>query len=147
MSKTMRQKSRRMQNRLMLEQNYYANNLTDQTAKGVGYRDVAKVLNGARLPALKADGSIEQIESKAKGAYNAFQKSYKGTGLGKHKTHIRTPSDYLHDLKVARKQYRTLCNVYLAKGGQLNIFDRMYKLKFPKQWQIIVDNKREFMTD
>lgn len=144
MAKTKRQKARRMQNRLQFEARFYRGDLNNHTCKGVGYRDAVKVLGGLLLPELKNDGSLNLIESRGKGRYNAFQRAYKGTGLGKHKTHIHAPSDFLYELREARKRYRKLQKVYTGKGGDGTIFDRLFKQKFPKQWRLIIENRDEF---
>lgn len=140
----MRQKARRMQNRLQFEARFYRDDLNADHCKGVGYRDAAKVLEGRRLPERAKCDALERINSDGHGVYNAYQKSYKGTGLGKHKTHIHAPSDHLYKLREARKKYRKLHNAYTDQGGLSRIFDRMFKLKFPEDWRLIIENIKEF---
>jgi len=133
-----------MQNRLQAERRYYAGKLNEHTLKGVGERDMMQIMANRNLPQIKNDDSLDIIETRGKGRYNAYQQSYKGTGLGKHKTYIHTPSDHLWKLREARKKYRAMLNAYIVAGGNANRFDFLFKDKYPKAWRLIIDNQNEF---
>ena len=147
MSKTARQKSRRMQNRLMAERRYYSGELNSHTLKGVGVKQAIDITSKAYAYMFDNHrNDCETIESRGHGAYNAYQKSYKHKGIGKHKTHIHTPSNFLYHLRESRKMYRKLEKGWKLVGGNPEDFDKKFKKEHPREHRIILENKDELKS-